>query len=466
MSDPVRSAMESASHHYVILEELGEAVGRRLAELTGAEWGMVTAGSATGLALGAAACVAANDPLRMLRLPGSFNGETRVVLVPEGQRFAYDQGVRMIGAVIKEVADVAAFKTALSQDEVVAILMLAERDADALLDFDQMLPAARAAGVPIIVDAASEPLSSPEVWTARGADLVVYSVSKLMRGPAASGLLLGREPLVRAAWYNGPPHHSFGRVMKIGKEQIVGAVAAVERWFAHDHEEERRQWQARLDLIRDRLQPINALKLGAHALSGGIPRLSVDWSDCHPDLTFSELRADLLDRRPRILIDDFGGGDTCTMINPFALDDEGAALVADALFEAFTAARPERPETRAVTLDLSGEWNVVVDFANGPAQHRLSLDRAGESFTGVHTTPYGDGEAEGPVTSAGFDLQVFHIVEGCYVSFRFVTEDCADRHLSGYVELGAASSHARGPTTLRQFGRVPFRAERPASDAG
>ena len=75
MSDPVRDAMESASHNYVILEELGEAVGRRLADLTGAEWGIVTAGSAAGLSLGAAACVAANDPLRMLRLPDSFDGE-------------------------------------------------------------------------------------------------------------------------------------------------------------------------------------------------------------------------------------------------------------------------------------------------------------------------------------------------------------------------------------------------------
>ena len=170
-----------------------------------------------------------------------------------------------------------------------------------------MLPRARAAEVPILVDAASEPLTAPERWTSRGADLVVYSFSKLMRGPAASGLLLGRKPLVQAAWYNGPPHQGFGRVMKISKEQIVGAVAAVERWLAQNHAAEQRRWHERLDRMRDRLQPINALKLGRHEQAGGIPRLEVDWSECQPGLTFTALQAELLARRPRILIDDYGG---------------------------------------------------------------------------------------------------------------------------------------------------------------
>ncbi len=461
MSDPVREAMESASHHYVIMEELGEAAGRRLAELTGAEWGLVTAGSATGLALGAAACVAANDPLRMLRMPESFDGEQRTVLAPKGQRFAYDLGVRMVGAKIIEVEDMAAFDSALAANDVVAILILAERDEEATLTFDEMLPEARTARVPIIVDAASEPLTAPEHWTSRGADLVVYSVSKLMRGPAASGLLLGRKPLVRAAWYNGPPHHGFGRVMKIGKEQIVGAVAAVERWFAQDHEAEQRQWRQRLDKVRDRLRPINALKLGMHELAGGIPRLEIDWSGCQPDLTFSALRDELLSRRPRILIDDFGGSDTSTMINPFALDDEEAALVAEALYEALTTTRLDRTESLSTECDIVGEWDILIDFANGPAEHRLILQRHGDALSGVHKTPYGEGEASGAMTADGFDVQVLHMVEGCFVGFRFVADQCTPNRVSGFVELGAASSHAMGPTALGQFGRLPFNGQRP-----
>tara|TARA_A100001037_G_scaffold94110_1_gene85591 strand:- start:168 stop:1646 length:1479 start_codon:yes stop_codon:yes gene_type:complete len=459
-SAPIRAAMESASHHHVIMEELGAAAGLRLGELTGTEWGLVTAGSATGLALGAAACVAATDPLRMLRLPGPVDGEEWVVLTPKGQRFAYDQSVRMVGARVVEVADLAAFEAALAEHDVVAVLMLAERDVGAALTFDQMRPAALAAGVPIMVDAASEALTVPERWTARGADLVVYSVSKLMRGPAATGLLLGRKPLVEAAWYNGPPHQGFGRAMKISKEQIVGAIAAVERWLDHDRAAEQRRWHAMLDGIRDRLQPINALRLDRHELAGGIPRLEVDWTRCHPDLTFSDLQAELLARQPRILIDDYGGTATSTMISPFSLDEAGAELVAEALFEALTVARPEDNHAAACGCDIVGEWSVSVDFATGPVAQGLLLQRKGGGLAGIHRTQFGDGEGEGRETQDGFDLQIFHWVEGCYVGYRFVTEVCAADRLSGYVELGAASSHARGPTTLRQFGRVPFNAVR------
>ena len=459
-SDLVRAAMESASHHHVIMEELGEAVGQRLGELTGTEWGLVTAGSATGLALGAAACVAATDPLRMLRLPGPVEGERWVVLTPKGQRFAYDQSVRMIGANVIEVANLAAFEAALVEHNVVAVLMLAERDVGAPLTLDQMRPAALAAGVPIMVDAASEALTLPERWTTRGADMVVYSISKLMRGPAASGLLLGCKPLVQAAWFNGPPHQGFGRAMKISKEQIVGAVAAVELWLSHDRATEQRLWHTMLDGIRDRLQPINALRLDRHELAGGIPRLEVDWSRCHPNLTFTDLQAELLARQPRILIDDYGGTKTSTMISPFSLDLVGAELVAEALFEALTAARPEDGRGATAGCDITGEWTVSIDFAVRPAEQRLVLRRKGDGLAGIHRTKFGDGEGEGWETKDGFDVQIFHWVEGCYVAYRFVAEDCTTDSLSGFVELGAASSHARGPTTLRQFGRVPFVAVR------
>jgi hypothetical protein len=193
-----------------------------------------------------------------------------------------------------------------------------------------------------------------------------------------------------------------------------------------------------------------------YELAGGIPRLEVDWSVCQPDLSYTVLRAELLSRRPRILIDDFGGSDRSTMINPFALSDEDSLLVADALFEALTVSRPDTAENRSIEGDVSGEWVITIDFATGPARHVLQLNRRGEELTGVHKTPYGEGEGTGSMTADGFDLQVFHMVEGCFVGFRFVADDCTPDALSGFVELGAASSHARGPTTLGQFGRLPF----------
>src|SRR5260370_38802170 len=98
----VRAAMAGASQHFVNLDELMAAAGRRIAELTGAEWGIVTCGSAAAVALATAGCVAGNDPVKMLRLPFT-DGMVNRVIIPRQQRFAYDQAVRMIGCRIGEI---------------------------------------------------------------------------------------------------------------------------------------------------------------------------------------------------------------------------------------------------------------------------------------------------------------------------------------------------------------------------
>ena len=102
MLPQVRAAMDQASRQFVNLDELMEAAGKRLAELTGAEWGIVTCGSAAAVALASAACIAGNDPVRMLRLPFTDGWVNRVIL-PSNQRFAYDQAIRMVGAHIVEI---------------------------------------------------------------------------------------------------------------------------------------------------------------------------------------------------------------------------------------------------------------------------------------------------------------------------------------------------------------------------
>ena len=114
MLPQVRDAMTEASRHFVNLDELMEAAGRRLAQLTGAEWGIVTCGSAAAVALGTAACVAGNDPVKMLRLPFT-DGMVNRVLIPSTQRFAYDQAVRMIGCHLVEIETRADLDAALAE---------------------------------------------------------------------------------------------------------------------------------------------------------------------------------------------------------------------------------------------------------------------------------------------------------------------------------------------------------------
>ena len=111
-------------------------------------------------------------------------------------------------------------------------------------------PKSRAAhNVPVIVDAAAEVLTIPNVHLQRGATAVAYSGGKCIRGPQSAGLLLGEKNLLQAAWANSAPHHAFGRSLKVGKEEIMGMLAAVEMWKKRDYEAETRQWQNWLDQI-------------------------------------------------------------------------------------------------------------------------------------------------------------------------------------------------------------------------
>ena len=107
--------------------------------------------------------------------------------------------------------------------------------------------------MPVLVDAAAEILTIPSVHLQRGATLVAYSGGKIIRGPQSAGLLLGRKDLVQAASVHSAPHHGYARAMKVGREEVVGMVTAVESWVKHDHDAEWKAWVSRGDVIASRV---------------------------------------------------------------------------------------------------------------------------------------------------------------------------------------------------------------------
>ena len=226
----VKRAMEQASHAYVHMDELMEAVGQRLAELTKAEWGIVTAGCAAALTHATSACISGGDPEKMQRVP-NLAGLKNEVVVPRYSRNEYDHAVRMLGVKMVEVETAAQFEAALSPRTAMVMILSCPAAEKGELSIENTCAMARAKGVPVIVDAAAETLTIPNIHLAHGANLVAYSGGKCLRGPQAAGLLLGQKDLVRAAWINSAPHHTFGRSLKVGKEEIMGMLAALEGWF-------------------------------------------------------------------------------------------------------------------------------------------------------------------------------------------------------------------------------------------
>src|SRR5438132_6293152 len=113
--------------------------------------------------------------------------------------------------------------------------------------------------VPVLVDAAAEIMTVPNVHLENGATLVAYSGGKCIRGPQSAGLLLGRKDLVRAAWVHSAPHHGFSRAMKVGKEEAIGMLMAVEMWVKRYHDAEWKRWTSSLEHIAGRMTSIDCV---------------------------------------------------------------------------------------------------------------------------------------------------------------------------------------------------------------
>ncbi len=321
----VRQAMVEASKHYVHLDELMEVVGARLGELMQCEWGLVTNGCAAALCQVTAACVAGTDPKNMVRLPDT-TGMKNQVLVQPSHRHVYDHAVRMVGVEIIEVETLADLEAALSERTAMLLVFgdAAERGQISVAD---MAAVGQRHGVPTFVDAAAERPDAPNWYLEQGADAVAYSGGKCLRGPQASGLVLGRKDLLQAAFLNGAPHHALGRPMKAGKEEIMGLLAAVEQWVVRDHAAEWREWERRLEVIADAVKkfPSVVTQVNQPGRSNVAPNLAVRWNRAQLALSGHELAHQLSAGKPRIEVPAHENG---FGINPYMMEPGEEEVVA------------------------------------------------------------------------------------------------------------------------------------------
>jgi len=461
MLPQVRDAMTAASRQFVNLDELMEAAGQRLAELTGAEWGIVTCGSAAAVALGTAACVAGNDPVKMLRLPFT-DGMVNRVLIPKTQRFAYDQAVRMIGCRLVEIDTRADLDRALAEP-VAMVVLLGKQEHLGSLRLEEIASVVKPRDIPIMVDAASEHLQRPSPWLARGADLVVYSGGKFLRGPQTSGLLLGSKRLVQAAWANASPHQALGRPMKVSKEDIIGVLTAVEYWFEErDHEAERQNWCGDLAVIAELVAALPGAGSEIIGPSGvdRVPRLRVYWDRWHYPPEGLALRQRLLEGEPRIMLDDNSATENSIAIDPFQLQPGEAAQVGEAIAAALreaSAATPV-PEPQPAA-EIAGNWELRVDFLQGSRMHRLDLEQRGPELAGHQRSAQFEGPVVGWLSGDQVQLSFTSRYEASTICYFFDGE-IRDGKMGGTARLGAASDQNHGVVNRSQFGTGRWSASR------
>jgi len=333
----VKKAMDEASRHYVHLDELMEKVGLRLAELTGAEFGIVTAGCAAALTHVTAACIAGADPEKMQRLP-DLTGLKNEVIMPRASRNVYDHAIRMVGVNIIEVENSREFRAAVNK-QTAMITILGDAEDHNGVSLEELVDVGKQQGIPVLVDAAAERPDVPNYYLKKGVDAVAYSGGKCLRGPQCSGLALGRRDLLWAAWLNSAPHHAFGRSMKVGKEEIMGLLAAVEMWVKHrDHQAEWRQWESWLQTITTAATKIPGVQTQVvrPGRSNVAPTLAITWDATKVKMTADELKKALNQGSPRIWVPlGHRGGVT---IMPYMMEPGEDKIVAQRLLEALSLA--------------------------------------------------------------------------------------------------------------------------------
>ena len=250
MPSEVVEAMVDASKHFVDIIELQKRVGEEIAKLTHNEAAYVSCGAAAALTLSTAACITGLDATKREKLPHLDDSMKSEVIVHRHGRVGYDFAIRQVGVTFVEIGD----ENGTTSDELEsaitektsAIFYFANPSREYLwVPYEKAISIAQKHGVPLIVDAAAQ-LPPPEnLWhfTQIGTDLALFSGGKGLQGPQSSGLIVGKQSLIEAIAFNGPPHPFIGRGMKVGKEELVGLLAAVEWYLNQDHNEVQQSYE-------------------------------------------------------------------------------------------------------------------------------------------------------------------------------------------------------------------------------
>jgi uncharacterized pyridoxal phosphate-dependent enzyme len=272
----VRAAQQEAANYFVNMVELQRAAGRRLAELTGAESGLVTSGAAGAMAAAAAACIAGNDPRKIWQLPDVTGLKHEVIMV--GGRSAFDSAIRLTGAKLVLVEAPDQIANAVNPNTA----MIYTTDLGEKLERE--LAVAKAQNVPMLLDDAAgiPPAENLKLYARMKIDLYTFSGGKGLRGPQCSGVLLGRKDLIEAALRNSSPWEgAVCRPMKVGKEEVIGCITAVETWLKIDPKKLYAEWNARIDKIAKLVETVPGVTTSVYVPDDGnrYPTLKVSWNE-------------------------------------------------------------------------------------------------------------------------------------------------------------------------------------------
>ncbi|NGN68097.1 aminotransferase class V-fold PLP-dependent enzyme [Streptomyces sp. A7024] len=440
----VRSAIDAAARQYVQLDELADGVGKRLGELTRAEFGMVASGCAAALTHASAACTAGGNPDLHVRIPDLTGFAKTEAIIPKHSRNVYEAAISAVGLKVVEVETREELKAALGPQTALVYIFAMPRVDESELDTKTIAELAHEKDVPVLVDAAAEVLTIPNVHLERGADLVAYSGGKALRGPQSAGILLGREDLVRAAWVHSAPHHGFARGFKVGKEEAMGMLAAVEMWVRRDHKAEYERWTSWLKTIARRVTGavpgVTSKIVQPEGLSNRTPSLNLLWNAEKAGVKGQTIVDALWEGTPRIAINAAGSDDPALSglsITPYMLEPGNDKTIADEIVKLLKDPPPAPEPPKPPAVDASGTWELEITYTAGKSTaHELKLSQDGAELKGTHRGDFVTRDATGSVSGADVTVRSNYGEEhGDSLSFTFTGTVDGDR-MSGTLDMG------------------------------
>jgi uncharacterized pyridoxal phosphate-dependent enzyme len=331
----VEVVMAQASKHFVSIPELEEAAGRRIAEMLKLPDGysaLVTSGAAAAMQSGLAGILTGDNEALIKQLP-DLTGMKSEVIIQKSHRNPFDHQLRGTGAKLVEIETRDELRAAVGERSAMMHFTNFANETGQI-KVDEWAKLAREYKLPCFNDAAADTPPVSHLWdyTNMGYDLVAFSGGKAIRGPQCAGLLIGRKDLVRYALLNNSPHEdTLGRGQKVGKEEILGMIKALELYLNEDFDALSKEWQDRLDLISREITRIPGVSTSFFTpdIANHVPHMRITW-DARIPLTPKQVAQSLRNSRPSIVV---GGGEgkPGLSLNSFMLQPGEDQIVAERL---------------------------------------------------------------------------------------------------------------------------------------
>ena len=342
MRPEVDAVMALAGQHFVSIPDLEVAAGKRIAEMLKLPAGysaIVTSGAAAAMQSGLAGILTGNNPKFIEQIP-DLTGMKSEVIIQKSHRNPFDHQLRNTGAKLIVIETRDDLRKAINPKT--AMMHFSNfANEEGQIKVDEWVKLAKENGIPTFIDAAADTPPVSHLWdyANMGYDLIAFSGGKAIRGPQCAGLLLGRKDLVAYALLNNSPQEdTIGRSQKVGKEEIVGMVKALECYLNEDHEALNKEWQRRLELISSRLISLPSVTTSHFVpdMANHVPHLEIKWDPQHIKITPHEASTALRKGTPSIVVS-AGERTGALSLNSFMLQPGQENIVADKLYELLKA---------------------------------------------------------------------------------------------------------------------------------